>query len=165
MKKLIIIAGPPGVGKTTISKSMFETIDGCAWLDADWCWNTNPWIAKSDDEKRIIEGTFVRILDTYIHNENINTIIFNWVIKTNWMFDLIINNIDCKNLMIKKIVLVSDQDSHINRLKSDSRRNELIENPEDMESYKRLDAIIVDTTHDSIEENTNKIMKIINEAQ
>jgi len=63
MKKLIMVAGPAGVGKTTVCQRLFKTIDGCAWLDADWCWMVNPYPGKTDKQKRYAEKAFGYILD------------------------------------------------------------------------------------------------------
>jgi len=121
----------------------------------------NPWIPKNDSEKRVVEETYRRIIDTYLQNDKIKTIIFNWVIKADWMFDLVTQDLDENEVIIKKIVLVCDKYNHVERLKEDCRRDELVENPEDMERYKNLDAYIVDVTNDPIEKNTLKVMRII----
>jgi len=47
MKKLVLISGAAGVGKTTLCRYLFKEIKGCAWLDSDWCWMINPWEPKT----------------------------------------------------------------------------------------------------------------------
>ena len=37
MKKLFIIGGPMGVGKTAICQNMKNKLDTCVFLDGDWC--------------------------------------------------------------------------------------------------------------------------------
>lgn len=66
MKKLVLISGAPGVGKTTLCSHLFKEIQGCAWLDSDWCWMINPWKAKTKEQKKYVEDTFTRILRGYL---------------------------------------------------------------------------------------------------
>lgn len=41
-KKLLVINGTMGSGKTEISKEIFQNLSNCAWLDGDWCWMITP---------------------------------------------------------------------------------------------------------------------------
>ena len=43
MKKLILIIGPNGVGKTTTAKILLQKLSKCAYVDADWCRAINPF--------------------------------------------------------------------------------------------------------------------------
>jgi len=45
-KKLIIINGTMGVGKSTISKALYKNLENSVWLDGDWCWMMNPFIVN-----------------------------------------------------------------------------------------------------------------------
>jgi adenylate kinase family enzyme len=81
MKKLVMIAGPGGVGKTTICRKLFKAINGCAWLDGDWCWMVNPYPGKTDEQKAYSLGSFGRILDGYFHDENTRIVLFSWLIQ------------------------------------------------------------------------------------
>lgn len=44
MKKLYIIGGTMGVGKTTVCNILKKRLDMCVMLDGDWCWDINPFI-------------------------------------------------------------------------------------------------------------------------
>ena len=74
VKKLVMIAGPAGVGKTTVCQKLFEAINGCAWLDGDWCWMVNPYPGKTDEQKAYSLESFGRILDGYFNDENTDII-------------------------------------------------------------------------------------------
>ncbi|NFM11999.1 nucleotide kinase, partial [Clostridium botulinum] len=37
IKKLIIVNGTMGVGKSTICENLHKTLPNSAWLDGDWC--------------------------------------------------------------------------------------------------------------------------------
>ena len=46
MKKLYIIGGTMGVGKTTVCNILKKRLDMCVMLDGDWCWDINPFIVN-----------------------------------------------------------------------------------------------------------------------
>lgn len=161
-RKLVIITGPPGVGKTTICKSLFQTIEGCAWLDSDWCWMINPYIPKTNEQKRFVEETFTRILSGYLEHDKINTIIFGWVISKPWMYDLILKPLEKFSIEVFKISLVcSDEDVYRERLKNDHRRTELILQPYQMKPFQNLDANLIDVSYKTISEIKQEILEII----
>lgn len=161
MKKLILISGAPGVGKTTLCKELFKSVNGCAWLDSDWCWMINPWIPKTAEEKRYVEDIFLRILRGYLGNRDIHTVLFSWVLSSTWMFDLITEPLSDLKLDIRKIALVCDKEQHIQRMKSAGRRAEQANFPDSMDKYYKLGANIIDTTSLSKDETVKIAFKII----
>lgn len=161
MKKLVIITGPPGVGKTTICRNLFKSINKSAWLDADWCWMINPWIPKNQEQKKYVEDTFSRILRGYLENENIDIVLFTWVIHENSMFDLITEPLNDLEMELVKIALVSDRESHVNRLKKDGRREEQILSKHCMSKYKKLKAVVIDTSNLTVNKICKKVVEVI----
>ncbi|MFT8363047.1 MAG: AAA family ATPase [Sporolactobacillus sp.] len=55
MKRLIIINGTMGVGKSTVSQLVADKLDQSVFLDGDWCWNMHPWVF-SDENKEMVRG-------------------------------------------------------------------------------------------------------------
>jgi len=51
MKELIIINGPPGIGKSTISSRLLQMLKDSVWLDRDWCWMMNPWVVNEETKE------------------------------------------------------------------------------------------------------------------
>ncbi len=48
MKKVAIINGPIGVGKTTVGKLLCNKLDKSAFIDGDWCFDLHPFIANKE---------------------------------------------------------------------------------------------------------------------
>ena len=69
MKKLIIINGVPGVGKTAVCKKLYKQILGSVWLDGDWCWMMNPFIVTKEN-KKMVEDNIVFILRNFLNNSS-----------------------------------------------------------------------------------------------
>ncbi|MDN6899660.1 hypothetical protein [Oenococcus sicerae] len=51
-KKLILIGGTMGIGKTTIGQFLVEKrLENAVFLDGDWCWYMNPWVFNDENKK------------------------------------------------------------------------------------------------------------------
>ena len=64
MKKLIIVNGAIGVGKTTVCEVLFQTLPKCAFIDGDLCCYTNPALNQSEFEKLYIDN-IVYLINNY----------------------------------------------------------------------------------------------------
>lgn len=66
-QKLIIIAGSPCVGKTTVTEKLFTSYENSAFFDGDWAWCVNPF---SVDDPRLRNGdkTMSFALSTYLNS-------------------------------------------------------------------------------------------------
>lgn len=164
MKRLVIITGAPGVGKTTICRELFKHLNQCAWLDSDWAWMVNPWLPKTQSEKKYVEDTFVRILRGYLENDRIETVLFCWVIHAEWMFDVVIDQLFDVQFEVIKVVLICDREQHTSRMKLDGRREEQVNFPDSMDKYYDLSGHVVDTTTLSVSEAVIRVIEIIENA-
>jgi adenylate kinase family enzyme len=156
-KKLVIITGAPGVGKTAVSRALFETLDGCAWLDSDWCWMLPPWHAKSDAQKQHVEDLFGRILRGYLADEATRVVLFSWVMPAPAMFDIIANQLRGVPYEPVRIALVCEAEAHVARMRGDGRRPAQAEHPDIMAPYHGLGAEIIDVTHIAAREAAEQI--------
>ena len=75
-QKLIIIAGSPCVGKTTVTQKLFTSYENSAYFDGDWAWYVNPF---SVDDPRLRNGdkTMSFALSTYL-NSGFDYVFFHW---------------------------------------------------------------------------------------
>ena len=55
-KKLYLIGGPMGVGKTTAGQLLKIRLDNCVFLDGDWCWDMEPFQVTTETKKMVIEN-------------------------------------------------------------------------------------------------------------
>ncbi|MEN6413352.1 MAG: AAA family ATPase [Veillonellales bacterium] len=67
MKKLIIVNGTMGVGKSTVCQLLLDKLKPGVYLDGDWCWNMNPFIV-SDENKAMVLDNIVHLLKNYLSN-------------------------------------------------------------------------------------------------
>ena len=156
IKNLYIINGPMGVGKTTVSQGLLNSLDHCVFLDGDWCWDMHPFIVNNET-KKIVMNNIVYCLNNFIHSTTYQNIIFCWVIPTQEILDTLIDQLDLTNVCLHKITLVSNQEQLIKRIKKDIdkgiRKEDVIERSlQYLDGYHKMDTIHIDVSYLSIDE-------------
>jgi shikimate kinase len=164
-KKLIIINGVMGVGKTTISKALYKELDNSFWLDGDNCWMMNPF-EVTDENKFMVLDNITHILNNFIKNSKSKYIVFNWVIHTNDIMIDILNKIDISNIDVYKITLICSKEKLIERINDDIdlglRDDDNIKRSlARLELYNNMDTIKIDTSNKSIEDIVDEIKVIL----
>ena len=164
-KKLIIINGTMGVGKTTISRSLKEFLKNSFWLDGDSCWDMNPFVVNDENKKMVIENiTFV--LNNFIKNTMSDYIIFNWVIQTDDIMKQILDNLKLEGVEVYKITLMCSKEQLETRIAKDItcglRDVESLERSiKNLGLYDRMDTIKINTDHKAVEMIVKEIIEII----
>lgn len=118
MKRLYLIGGTMGVGKTTTCQIIKMKLNNSVFLDGDWCWDMNPFIVN-DETKRIVMDNICFLLNNFIESSIYENIIFCWVMHEQSIIDEILNRLNTKNCDLHLISLVCDEESLKLRLKND----------------------------------------------
>lgn len=164
MKKLILIGGPMGVGKTTISKKLHQSLENSAFLDGDWCWDMHPFIVN-DETKKMVMNNIVYQLNQFLNCSSIHYVIFCWVMHEQSIIDEILSRIefDCK---VYNFSLVCTKEELIKRIQKDidlgiRQQDVLKRSIERLEMYQHLQTTKVDTSMLSIDEVVSSIKETI----
>ena len=56
MKRLYVIGGPMGVGKTAACRQLQQLLDRSVFLDGDWCWDAHPFQATEETREMVLEN-------------------------------------------------------------------------------------------------------------
>ncbi|WP_041606520.1 AAA family ATPase [Halothermothrix orenii] len=161
MKKLIIINGTMGVGKTTICQRLYKSLNYSVWLDGDWCWMMNPFCA-TEENKRMVEDNITYLLNNFLANSSLKYIIFNWVIHHEDIFNLILDKLQKHQYELYKISLICSERELKRRMLEDGRDEETIKvSLARLKLYEKMDTIKIDTTNNTVEESVNEIIKIL----
>ena len=78
MKKLVLVNGTMGVGKSSVCRVLLERLAPGAYLDGDWCWNMNPFLV-SEENKEMVLRNIAFLLNSFLENSGFEYIIFCWV--------------------------------------------------------------------------------------
>ena len=164
-KKLIIINGTMGVGKTTISSELNKELSNSIWLDGDWCWNMDPFIVN-EETKTIVIDNITHILRNYISISHIEHIIFNWVIDINEIFDLILNPLKNLDVEVIKITLTCSKETLVNRISKDIKsgkreKDSINKSLKRVKLYDKLNTIKINTDNKSVQECVQDIIKLM----
>jgi broad-specificity NMP kinase len=161
IKKLIIINGTMGVGKSSVCKELLNKINNSVWLDGDWCWMMNPRNV-TDENITMVMKNITFILRNYLSNTDLLYIFFSWVIHREEIINDILDQLkDIKYDLLKISIVCSE--AELERRMMLEHRN--VENIKDSLSrlpyYYKMNTIKVDTTGKDIIKTVSEIMKII----
>lgn len=153
-----------GVGKTVTCKKLNKGLQNSVWLDGDWCWMMNPFIAN-EENKLMVEKNITYLLRNFLTNSNFDYVIFNWVIHLEGIFDLILDKLDDLKFELIKITLMCNEESLKKRISIDVakglRDKECINRSlERIPLYKGMNTIKIDTSEISTDEVVKKIKEI-----
>ncbi len=161
MKKLILVGGPMGIGKTTISNVLQTSLKPSVWLDGDWCWQMNPWDFSHENKMMVIDN-ITHILTNYINHTYFKYIIFSWVMHKQSIIDQLLEQLPTEKIDVISLSLICSKEELKQRMLKDLRTNELIQTSiERLPLYKQLDTILIDTDKKDIEIVVKQIKKIV----
>jgi broad-specificity NMP kinase len=166
-KKLIIINGTMGVGKSAACRELYKSLENSVWLDGDWCWMMNPFIVN-DENKNMVINNITYLLRSFLNNSSLQYIIFNWVIHMEDIFDGILEPLKDLNFEIIKITLTCSEEALKKRILKDVKLNlreesSINRSVERLEIYKNMSTVKIDTSNLSISETVNKMVNVIEE--
>jgi len=163
MKKLIIINGTMGVGKSSVCQEILKKLDKSVYLDGDWCWNMNPFVVTEETKAMVIDN-ITYLLRNYIKCSEYNNIIFCWVLHKESIFDDILNKLGDLDFETHKFTLICSPEELINRLNVDINLNirskDITKKSLDrLKLYQEMDTIKIDVCQTTSESAAIEIIK------
>lgn len=150
MKKLYLIGGTMGVGKTTVSKALNSILDNSVFLDGDWCWDAHPFTV-TNETKAMVMDNICHLLNNFIHCSAYENIVFCWVMHEQGIIDEILSRLETSSCRVIPISLTCSADALKKRLGGDVesglRTPDVIERSlARLSLYGKLDTVKIDTT-------------------
>lgn len=122
-QKLIIIAGSPCVGKTTVTQKLFTAYENSAFFDGDWAWCVNPF---SVDDPRLRNGdkTMSFALSTYLKS-GFDYVFFSSVVAVDQTIrEAILKDVTAKDYSVLGFTLTCSEETLLARHKKRGDANE-----------------------------------------
>ena len=164
MKKLYIIGGTMGVGKTTVSRELKTRLSKSVFLDGDWCWDMNPFVVN-DETKAMVMDNICYVLNNFIHCSEYENIIFCWVLHEQEIIDSILSKLDIKNIKVISVSLLCSEKALRERIQKDIdnklRSNDVLERSiERIHLYEKLDTVKIEVSEKTVADTVNEIMQL-----
>ena len=164
MKKLYIIGGTMGVGKTAVSQQLKSDLPNSVFLDGDWCWDANPFHVTNETKVMVIDN-ICYLLNNFLHCSAYENVIFCWVMHQQSIIDSILEKLDTQNCEVKCVSLIADEANLRKRLTKDVekgiRSEDVIERSvARILMYKTLNTIKIDTNEKSVSMVANEIEQL-----
>lgn len=80
-KRLIVINGTMGAGKSAVGQELKGILSGCAYLDGDWCWDMNPFVVNEETKACVLDN-IGSVLNRFLSCPQFTGIVFCWVMQT-----------------------------------------------------------------------------------
>lgn len=164
MKQLYLIGGTMGVGKTAVCQRLKRLLPNSAFLDGDWCWDSDPFCVTEETKKMVIDN-ICYLINNFIRCSAYNNIIFCWVMHEQSIIDTICNKLNVENCNVKTISLLADEKNLRKRIQGDVNAgirsvDVLNRSIARMPLYEKLNTIKINTNNKSIAEIADEITKL-----
>ena len=164
MKRLYLIGGSMGVGKSATCRELKNKILNSVYLDGDVCWDMNPFRVNQRTCEMVIENICF-LLNNFIRCPAYENIIFCWVMHEQTIVDNIISRLNTENCSIIKLSLICTEKTLRERLEKDVadgvRKSDVI--PRGLAYlplYSKVGSVKIDTSEKTPEEVVEEIINM-----
>lgn len=170
MKKLILVNGTMGAGKTAVCSELSKKLNNSVWLDGDWCWMMNPFTVTEENKAMVIDN-ITYLLRNFLNNSGFEYVIFDWVMHQESIINDILNKLeDVQDFKIYKLTLTCSEAELRKRILKDVegglRDMEVLQrSAERLSLYENMDTIKINTDNMDVEGAALEIMGIVSNKE
>lgn len=162
MKNLIIINGTMGVGKTTVSRIIQETLPDCVFLDGDWCWDMSPFIVN-DETKKMVVKNIQFLLNQFLSCSVYQNVVFCWVMQEQEIINDVLKGLNVSDCNLFCFSLTCSQDALRERISKDIqsglRTKDVLERSlSRLSNYEKMNTVLIDTSNMTAFQAADKII-------
>ena len=121
MKRLILVGGAMGAGKTETCRELLGIMQPGVLLDGDWCWNMQPFTV-TDETKAMVMENIACLLRNFLQCSAYENIIFCWVMHDRAIIDEIVRRLRGLEFSLRVFSLTLPERTLKRRIKKDVRR-------------------------------------------
>ena len=92
MKRLLLIGGPMGVGKSSVCQALMDELMPCVYLDGDWCWDLAPFTV-TEETKTLVLDNAAYLLNAFLRCSAVRNVLFRWVMPARFVIDDLLSRI------------------------------------------------------------------------
>lgn len=164
MKTLYLIGGTMGVGKTTVCRELKNQLHRSVFLDGDWCWDMNPFVV-TEETKAMVLDNITALLGNFLRCSAYDHVIFSWVMHQQSIVDTILGRLDLTDVKVVSVSLVCSREALLQRLYRDveagiRQPDILLRSPQRLSLYDSMNTEKVDTTHVTVAQAVQEILRL-----
>ena len=168
MKKLILIGGAMGAGKTTVCQKLKPLLAPSAFLDGDWCWDMEPF-RVTDAAKAMVMDNIAAVLSNLLRCPDFESVLFCWVLPEREIAEALLARLPLEGVRVHRFTLTLTEEALVSRLRGDIARGLRGEDiiPSALDRLKRCNTAggeLLDTTRLSPDEVAEEIAARVNRA-
>ena len=118
MKRLYLIGGAMGVGKTAACRQLSAMLERSVFLDGDWCWMTHPFTV-TDETKAMVMDNIAHLLGNFLQCGAIDHVVFCWVMHEQAIIDALLARLPLDDVQVVAVSLVCTPDALAARIGRD----------------------------------------------
>ena len=105
MKRLYLIGGPMGVGKTAACRCLQKRLERSVFLDGDWCWDAHPF-QVTEETKAMVLDNIAHVLNNFLRCSAYDHVIFCWVLHRQEIWADLLSRLDTEDCAVTQTALV-----------------------------------------------------------
>lgn len=161
MKRLFLIGGTMGIGKSTVSQILKRQLPNSVFLDGDWCWDSSPFQVTAETKEMVIQN-ICAVLNNFLKCSAYENVIFCWVMHEQSIIDQIVSCLNTRGSHVIAVSLIASEQELTQRLQKDVtagiRTPDVIaRSVQRIPLYQRLHTVKVDTSGKSAAEVAQEI--------
>lgn len=117
MKRLYLVGGPMGVGKTTVGHALANKLENAIYIEGDLGWKDIPFFVN-EENKKIVLNNIIEMVNSAFSNDYQN-VILGWVMDLQSTIDEIVSKTIAKGIKIYSISLIANPETITLRLEND----------------------------------------------
>ena len=169
MKKLLLIGGPMGVGKTAVCKELIERLQPGVYLDGDWCWNMHPF-SVTEETRAMVLDNICALLGRFLACPELDNVVLGWVLHRQETIDTICARLPLEGVEVYKISLLASPQVLRSRLVRDIARGKrggeaISRSLAYLPLYDELDTLKISTDHCSPAQVSAQILHLIGQPE
>lgn len=163
-KRLYLIGGPMGVGKTAVCRQLRQLLPRSVFLDGDWCWDMHPFTV-TPETKAMVMDNIAHLLTNFLRCSELDHIVFGWVMHEQGIIDDLLGSLPLEGCEVVSVSLVCTEEAlarRISRNIADGVRDAdaLARGLARLPLYDALDTIKIDTSDMTAQETARAILAL-----